>query len=327
MSGFPPSLNHIFDPQADLSTLDWDRHVDQVWQYQIEHNHVMRRFCQLLEVTSPTFMPIRFFKDFDMRCGDDWEPQAIFKSSGTTGQESSRHLVRDLAIYDASLFSGFEYFYSKGEYAIFALLPNYLERGDSSLVYMAKRWIERFGLPGSGFYLYNFDALRQALVEAMDRGERILLLGVSFALLDFAGTHAIQLPENAIVMETGGMKGRREELTRSALHQQLAMAFGVNSIHSEYGMTELLSQAYARENGRFFCPPWMRVVVTDVYVPQKIAAVGEVGRVNVIDLANLHSCAFIATDDLGRLHPDGSFEVMGRLDNSELRGCNLMYVG
>ncbi len=306
-------------------TIDFEAMAARIWRYQLQSNAVMARYCALLGDAAQRFIPIRFFKDFDMRCGDDWEPQAVYRSSGTTGQETSRHLVRDLGLYEHSLMAGFGQLYGEGEYTIFALLPSYLERADSSLVHMVKTWILRFGLPGSGFYLSNFEALRQGLVEAAERGERILLIGVSFALLDFAAQYALQLPTDAIVMETGGMKGRREEITRGALHAELRRAFGLRNIHSEYGMTELLSQAYSMGDERFHCPPWMRIVVTDSYIPNRIAPMGQVGRINVIDLANLHSCAFIATDDLGRLHPDGSFEVLGRIDNSELRGCNLMY--
>lgn len=307
------------------TALDFEVIADRIWQYQRVANPVIARYCAALGDVQQQFIPIRFFKDFDMRCGDDWSPQAVYRSSGTTGQEPSRHLVKDLALYEASLLQGFRHAYGAGEYTIFALLPSYLERSDSSLVHMVKTWIMEFGQPGSGFYLDNFAALQQGLVEAGERGERILLIGVSFALLDFAAQYALQLPPDTIVMETGGMKGRREELTRGALHAVLRTAFGLHNIHSEYGMTELLSQGYSMGDERFHCPPWMRVVITDSYIPNRIVPAGQVGRLNVIDLANLHSCAFIATDDLGRLHPDGSFEVLGRMDNAELRGCNLMY--
>ncbi len=307
------------------TALDFEVTVDRIWQYQRVANPVIERYCAALGDVQQQFIPIRFFKDFDMRCGEDWSPQAVYRSSGTTGQEPSRHLVKDLSLYEASLLEGFRYSYGAGDYTIFALLPSYLERTDSSLVHMVKTWILTFGQPGSGFYLDNFAALQQGLVEAAERGERILLIGVSFALLDFAAQYALQLPPDTIVMETGGMKGRREELTRGALHAELRTAFGLRNIHSEYGMTELLSQAYSMGDERFHCPPWMRVVITDSYIPNRIVPAGQVGRLNVIDLANLHSCAFIATDDLGRLHQDGSFEVLGRMDNAELRGCNLMY--
>ena len=321
MSEVCPDGNAIFAPELDFDALS-----QLIWEYQLRENPVIRRYCELLGESEMQFVPIRFFKDFELRSGGEWEPQAIFRSSGTTGEATSRHFVRDLALYDRAALAGFRQFYGEGEWAIFALLPNYLERGDSSLVHMVKEWITAFGLPGSGFYLYNFEALRQGLAEAAESGERILLIGVSFALLDFAESHGFALPPDTVVMETGGMKGRGKEMTRSELHRLLADAFSLEKIHSEYGMTELLSQAYSTGNQRFQCPPWMRIGITDPYNPAKKLPFNEVGRINVIDLANLHSCAFIATDDCGLVHPDGSFEVLGRLENAELRGCNLMYL-
>ncbi len=316
-----PDPNAIFE--ADF---DFESHAQQLWAYQLQENEVIGRYCDLLEDHSQQFLPIRFFKDFEMRCGTDWEPQAVFKSSGTTAETQSRHLVKDLSLYARAAREGFRRSYGEGDFSIFALLPNYLERGDSSLVHMVKDWIDQFGLPGSGFYLYNFDALQQALAEAAGRGERILLIGVSFALLDFAESHGFALPTETIVMETGGMKGRGKEISRAELHQQLSKAFSLAKIHSEYGMTELLSQAYSDGNQRFHCPKWMRVVMTDPFNPTKHLPPNEAGRICVIDLANVHSCAFIATDDCGVLHHDGTFEVLGRLENAELRGCNLLYI-
>jgi phenylacetate-coenzyme A ligase PaaK-like adenylate-forming protein len=315
-----PTAAEICNPSLDFEAMS-----ARIWEYQLSANPVIAQYCAALGDDRPQFIPIRFFKDFELRCGRDWEAAAIYRSSGTTGQVSSQHLVKDLGMYEAALMAGFHQFYGQGEYTIFALLPSYLERGDSSLVHMVKTWIMRFGAPGSGFYLADFAALQQGLVEAAERRERILLIGVSFALLDFAAQYALQLPPDTIVMETGGMKGRREELTRAALHATLRDAFGLRNIHSEYGMTELLSQAYSMGDERFHCPPWMRIVITDSYIPNRVLPPGQVGRLNVIDLANLHSCAFIATDDLGRRHQDGTFEVLGRMDNAELRGCNLMY--
>ena len=321
----------MLDPNSIVTkifsaNIDFEEVAATVWDYQLAHNPVMQAFCAALGNHEQTFIPIRFFKDFEMRCGSDWQPQAVFKSSGTTGQQSSQHLVKDLKVYDQALMQGFEQFYGKAERAVFALLPNYLERGDSSLVYMVKRWIEQFGLPGSGFYLYNFDALRQALSEAMDRREPILLIGVSYALLDFLEAHAIQLPKDAIVMETGGMKGRGAELTRPQLHAAISAGFGLDEIHSEYGMTELLSQGYQRGKQGFQFPAWAKVVLTDVYNPMKRLEGAGTGRINVIDLANVHSCSFIATDDVGRIDAHAGLEVIGRLDNAALRGCNLLYV-
>lgn len=272
-------------------------------------------------------MPIEFFKSHAVKTSENWQPATTFESSGTTGQLVSKHQVKDLSVYRASLLAGFEHFYPSKKRAIFALLPNYLERGSSSLVYMVKEWIDEFGLQGSGFYLYEHAQLKQALESAVAKGEPILLIGVAFALWDFAEQNPLQLPPDSIVIETGGMKGRKEEITRAELHEILQKGLSVAEIHSEYGMTELLSQAYARKPGRFECPPWMKIVITDVYRHGVEMPVGRAGRINIIDLANIHSCAFLQTQDQGIMHPDGSFEVLGRLDHAEMRGCNLMYTG
>jgi hypothetical protein len=316
-----PDTSTLFTPELDFETF-----ANHLWAYQHRTNPVIRKYTDLLGDTTRQFIPIRFFKDFEMRCGEDWTPEATFRSSGTTGQVPSKHLVRHLTLYNQSHLNGFHHFYPKQPYTILALLPNYLERGDSSLVHMVRTWMEQFGLPGSGFYLHNFQALHHSLTEATYRKEPILLIGVSFALLDFVENHPIHLPPDTIVMETGGMKGRREEMGRKELHRHLQEGFGLQHIHSEYGMTELLSQAYSQANGRFHCPPWMKVIITDPANPTHILPKGESGRINIIDLANIHSCAFIATDDHGIQHPDNSFEVLGRLEGAELRGCNLMYL-
>lgn len=318
MASFPDPMR-IFSPKTSFEAL-----AEELWQFQLAHNPVVKRFCHLLGQSSQTFIPIRFFKQFEMVTAPGWESEALFSSSGTTGQETSSHLVRDLSLYEASLHQGLRHFYGGGQYSIFALLPNYLERQNSSLVYMVQAWIEKVGRPGSGFYLYDHQALLEALVKAGAKNERILLIGVSFALLDFVEAYTIKLPDNAIVMETGGMKGRRKEMVREELHALLRKGLGVDKIHSEYGMTELLSQAYALGGNRFRCPPWMKVVITDPYIPGRETGPGRTGRINVIDLANVWSCAFIQTEDLGKSHPDGSFEVLGRMDHAEMRGCNLM---
>jgi len=306
MASFPDPIR-IFSSKASFDAL-----AEELWQFQRIHNPVVNRFCNLLGQSSQTFIPIRFFKQFEMITGKNWQPATLFSSSGTTGQMTSRHLVRDLALYEASLHKGFRYFYGPGQFSIFALLPNYLERKQSSLVYMVQAWIEKMGRPSSGFYLYDHQALLEALVKAGARKEKILLIGVSFALLDFVEQYKIKLPSNAIVMETGGMKGRRKEMVREELHALLRKGLGVEKIHSEYGMTELLSQAYAMGGNRFRCPPWMKVVITDPYIPGRETGPGRTGRINVIDLANVKS------------YPDGSFEVLGRMDHAEMRGCNLM---
>lgn len=318
-----PRPERIFDPQLDFEAL-----ADEIWSYQLAHNPVVARFHQLWGERE-FFLPIRFFKEMEVKTGE-WEPELIFGSSGTTGQQRSQHFVRDADLYRRSLREGFRHFYGDISPLIFALLPSYLERQDSSLsslVFMVRDWIEAFGRPGSGFFLHDHAALYREMIAAMEKEEQVLLIGVTFGLLDFAEDHQVKLLENAIVMETGGMKGRRKEMVRAEVHAELLDAFRIEHIHSEYGMTELLSQAYAQGGDRFACPPWMRVVITDPYVPGCVLPPGRTGRINVIDLANIDSCARIQTDDLGRMHPDGSFEVLGRLDHAELRGCNLMITG
>ena len=247
-----------------------------------------------------------------------------FSSSATSGQGTSKHFVQDISLYQKSFRKGFALQYGEvKQWAILALLPSYLEREGSSLVYMMDDLIGQSNHPASGFYLNDFQALKQQLGELEKAKQPTLLLGVSFALLDFAEQFPMRV-EHTIVMETGGMKGRRKELVREELHACLQKGFGVETIHSEYGMTELLSQAYSKGNGVFNCPPWMKVSARDINDPLSPAAAGKIGRLNIIDLANQESCAFIATDDLGRVYPDGSFEVLGRLDASDIRGCNLM---
>jgi len=305
-----------------LQTVPAEELAKALWTYQRAHNPVLKRYCDLLKQETPTFLPISFFKHFELQTAPPWLAQAVFESSGTTGQQPSRHFVRDLKLYEAVSEEAFFRFFPRQSYQILALLPSYLERGNSSLVYMVQHWIRSFGLEGSGFFLDDFAALRRQIDAA--RGP-LLIIGVAFALLDFAGQFPGALPPGSLVLETGGMKGRREELTRAQLHQALCQAFELPFISSEYGMTELMSQAYAPREGRFFAPPWLKVVITDVHLPELLQPPGISGRINFIDLANVHSCAFIATDDIGRMHADGSFEVLGRLDHAELRGCSLMY--
>ena len=296
----------------------------ELWDWQYHHNLVMKDFSDRLEAHGPISMPIGFFKHFEMKTGL-WQPELIFESSGTTGQTPSRHLVRNAELYRKNVLYGFRHFFEEGEYRILALLPSYLERGNSSLVYMVKCWMDTFGLPGSGFYLRNTDELRKSIYEAAEAGERILLIGVTFALLDFVEEEAVSLPPDTLVIETGGMKGREKEWVRSQLHERLKVGFGLNHIYSEYGMTELMSQAYTDDRGRFRPTPTMEVYVSDIHLDRLIQPAGMTGRLHIIDLANVHSCAFIATDDVGVMHEDGSFEVLGRLDTAEIRGCSLMY--
>jgi hypothetical protein len=237
---------------------------------------------------------------------------------------TSRHLVSDVSFYEQSYRLGFSEFYGNiQDYVVLALLPSYLEREGSSLIYMVDDLIKRSEHPESGFYLHNTDELAEKLKKLDASGQNILLIGVTYALLDLAEQHSFSL-QNTIVMETGGMKGRRREMIREELHQVLCQGLGVPSIHSEYGMTELLSQAYSLGEGIFECPPWMHILVRDTEDALSYVADGKTGGLNVIDLANLNSCAFIATQDLGKQYENGSFEVLGRFDHSDIRGCNLM---
>ena len=272
------------------------------------------------------FLPVSVFRDHRVY-GGTGEPEAVFESSGTTGQRPSRHVVADLGLYRESLLSAFRLVYGDpAEYAIIGLLPSYLERPNASLVHMVKVLQEVSGHSDCGFCLDDHPALADRLARLEQQGQKTLLIGVTFALLDFARQHALPL-EHTIVMETGGMKGRGEELTREEVHSRLMTAFRIEQVHSEYGMTELLSQAYATAEGRFTPAPWMKVLVRDPYDPFSLLPPGRTGALNIIDLANLYSCSFIATDDLGTRYPDGTFDVLGRLDHAELRGCNLMLSG
>lgn len=305
----------------------------KVFRFQHEHNRVYREFCDLLG-TDPQqvktldripFLPISFFKEREVVSGTD-APQQIFTSSGTTGMTTSRHLVTDVSLYEESYRRAFAQFYGNIEdYAVLALLPSYLEREGSSLIYMVDDLIKLSNNPDSGFYLHNQDELAYKLKMLDEAGQNVLLIGVTYALLDMLEAHQFNL-QNTIIMETGGMKGRRKEIIREELHGILCKGFGVHSIHSEYGMTELLSQAYSLGDGIFECPDWMRILVRDPEDALSYVDYGKTGGINVIDLANLNSCAFIATQDLGKKYHDGSFEVLGRFDHSDIRGCNLMVV-
>ncbi|MDY0780456.1 acyl transferase [Tenacibaculum sp. IB213877] len=320
--------NQIFNIQSQS---DFTQAALAVFKHQFTNNRVYRSFCDLLyvhpsdvkKVEDIPFLPIQFFKSREVVSSLD-EIQQTFTSSGTTGSVTSNHHVTDVTWYEKSYLKGFEHFYGNiEEYTILALLPNYLERTGSSLVYMVDDLIKRSQKPDSGFYLNNLDALAEKLTTLDKKGEKVLLIGVSFALLDLVEKHQFSL-QNTIVMETGGMKGRRKELIRAELHKILCEGFGVTEIHSEYGMTELLSQGYSKGNGVFNCPPWMKILTRDTEDPLTIQNNGKTGGINVIDLANYNSCSFIATQDLGKVYNDGSFEIIGRFDNSDIRGCNLM---
>ena len=303
----------------------------QVFKFQFENNRVYRSFCDLLykhpsdvkRIEDIPFLPIQFFKSHEILSSK--QPlEHVFTSSGTTGDLVSKHPVTDVKIYEDSFRSAFNYFYGAvQDYVVLALLPSYLEREGSSLIYMVEDLIKQSNHTESGFYLHNLSELKDILIKLDAQGKKVLLIGVSFALLDLVESHQFQL-KNTIIMETGGMKGKRKELVREELHNQLKQGFDVKNIHSEYGMTELLSQAYSKGHGVFECPKWMQVLARDTEDALTILPKNKTGGINVIDLANLNSCAFIATQDLGRILPDNSFEIIGRFDNSDIRGCNLM---
>lgn len=303
----------------------------QTFRYQFENNRVYRSFCDLLykhpsavkTIQDIPFLPIQFFKSHRVLSSSE-TIQQIFTSSGTTGSVTSKHFVTNLNLYETSFTKGFQNVYGPvQDYTILALLPSYLEREGSSLIYMVEHLIQATQKPESGFYLNNLSELKDTLLRLDANGKKVLLIGVSFALLDLVEQHQFNL-KNTIIMETGGMKGRRKELIREELHSILKAGFGVNAIHSEYGMTELLSQAYSKGKGLFECPNWMQVLTRDPEDALTVLPSGKTGGINIIDLANVNSCSFIATQDLGKTYKDGTFEVIGRFDNSDIRGCNLM---
>nr|WP_298793440.1 acyl transferase [uncultured Allomuricauda sp.] len=305
----------------------------QVFAFQFQNNPVYKTYCEYLQkspenvhqVVDIPFLPIEFFKSHKV-ISSIRAPQAVFESSGTTSENTSKHFVTDLEIYQQSFLKGFTNFYGPvDDYCILALLPSYLEREGSSLIYMVNDLIQRSKHSDSGFYLNNLNDLNLKLIQLQREGTKCLLIGVSFALLDLAEQFPMDL-SHTIVMETGGMKGRRRELIREELHSILKTAFHVPKIHSEYGMTELLSQAYSQGDGSFQYPPWTKIIIRDTEDPLGIQPYGKTGGINVIDLANVNSCSFIATQDLGKVHPTGTFEVLGRFDNSDIRGCNLLAI-
>ena len=303
----------------------------QVFGFQFENNPVYRSFCDLLyknpsdikTIEEIPFLPIQFFKSHHV-ISSSKNIKKTFTSSGTTGSITSKHHITDLSIYEESFKKGFHSFYGDiKDYVVLALLPSYLEREGSSLIYMVDSLIKASNHKYSGFYLNNLHEISTTLKRLDKQGKKVLLVGVSFALLDLVEAYSFNL-NNTIVMETGGMKGRRKELIREELHNLLKSGFGVNTIHSEYGMTELLSQAYSKGHGVFNCPNWMRILTRETEDALTLTAPGKTGGLNVIDLANINSCSFIATQDLGRVSKDKSFEIIGRFDTSDIRGCNLM---
>jgi hypothetical protein len=306
----------------------------EVFRFQFAHNPVYRTYVQHLNINPETiqkvedipFLPVEVFKNHAVITRAA-EPEIVFKSSATTGLVPSRHLVKNKAVYECSVLTAFRRFYGDpAQYTFLALLPHYLERGNSSLVYMVNYLMQQNPDNPHGFYLHNHAELRDTIKKQTKEGRKIFLIGVAYALADLAEQFPVSL-EGQIVMETGGMKGRKKELLRQQLHVILRSSFHVDHIHSEYGMTELLSQAYARQDGRFECPPWMRVLLREVNDPFAPVETGQSGLINIIDLANINSCSFLATQDLGRQFEDGRFEVLGRADNSDVRGCSLLYFG
>lgn len=313
------------------STQDFIRQALEVFRYQYRHNRVYQQFCDLLNRTPDQvrdleqipFLPIEFFKSHSVKSFSG-DPQMVFTSSGTTGSTPSRHQVLDLKVYEESFRRGFQGFYGDiRNYAVLALLPSYLEREGSSLIYMVNDLIEKSENSHSGFYLHNYEEFGEKLELLDQSGQPVLVIGVSYALLDVAERLPKKL-NNTIIMETGGMKGRRKEMIRQELHEHLKNGLGTTTIHSEYGMTELLSQAYSDGNGVFRCPPWMDIVIRDPEEPTSYLQEGRTGGINVIDLANVHSCSFVATQDLGKHLGNGHFEILGRFDHADIRGCNLM---
>ena len=315
------------------SKKEFEKITLKVFRHQYDNNLVYQQFCNFLKknkvnvksLTEIPFLPIQFFKSHNVLSSPE-TIQQTFTSSGTTGMQTSKHLVTDVSWYEMSYCLGFSEFYGNIEdYCVLALLPSYLEREGSSLIYMVEDLIQSSNHEDSGFYLNNYDELISKLIELDDSGQNVILIGVTYALLDLIEKQKFQL-KNTIIMETGGMKGKRKEMIREELHSLLCNGFGVSKIHSEYGMTELLSQAYSLGDGVFECPQWMQVLIRDTEDALTYVSEGKTGGINVIDLANINSCSFIATQDLGKKHPNHSFEVLGRFDNSDIRGCNLMIV-
>lgn len=318
---------NIFKSEFDFNTT-----ALEIFRLQSRENIVYKNYLAHLKIDPLSvsrveqipFLPIRFFKSQQVITGNKNPEATVFTSSGTTGSITSSHYVNEVSVYEQSFLKAFEKFYGNiEEYCLIALLPSYLERGASSLVYMCDKLIAKSNNPQSGFYLNEYKKLSEVLKTLEEKKQKTILIGVTYALLDFAELFPIPL-QHTIIMETGGMKGKRKEMLKSEMQEVLKNAFSLDVIHSEYGMTELLSQAYSKGNEIYNCPSWMKVFIRDTNDPLSVHSSQNSGGLNIIDLANIHSCAFIATQDLGRVHGDGSFEVLGRFDDAEIRGCNLM---
>lgn len=330
------NINELETEIFDINENNFEEKAIAIFQFQAEHLLIYKKYIQLLginisdikTISQIPFLPISFFKNneiFIYQYEENNTPKLIFESSGTTGQISSKHYITRPDIYEKSFTKSFHLFFGNiNEYCILGLLPSYLEKGNSSLVYMVNHLIKESKHPKSGFYLHNHEALIEAILELEKQQQPTLLFGVTYALLDFAEKYSLELKYVKII-ETGGMKGRREELTRKDVHAILKERFSLPQIYSEYGMTELLSQAYSLENGIYFSPNWMRILTRELNDPLEINTTGR-GAINIIDLANIYSCSFIATDDYGEVFEDHSFEINGRIEQSEIRGCSLMAV-
>ena len=301
----------------------------EVFEFQYKNIPVYKKYVDLIKSQSKSinhfkeipFLPIDFFKNNKI-IADNSKIEKTFLSSGTSKTIRSKHFVKDLELYEQSFSACFKYFYSDPkEWTILALLPSYLDQGDSSLIYMVNKFINKSENPESNYINYDLNVLKNLILKLKDKN--VLLIGVSYALLELSELDSFNL-ENWVVMETGGMKGRRKEMVRQELHQQLKKAFNVDAIHSEYGMTELLSQAYSKKNGLFETPPWMKFIIRDFEDPYSLAKINSSGGINIIDLANIYSCSFIETQDIGKEVEKDSFEILGRFDQSEVRGCNLL---
>jgi phenylacetate-coenzyme A ligase PaaK-like adenylate-forming protein len=322
----------IFSLQKE-DTVSFEKLALDVFKLQFNYNKTYNSFVNAIgvkpsDVTSLNkipFLPIEFFKTQKIITEfAELNKPITFSSSGTTQTGTSYHYVNDVTLYEKSFTQCFNLFFGKpSDYCVLALLPSYLERTGSSLVYMAQKLIDESHHTKSGFYLDNYDDLIKTIGQLKQQKQKTLLLGVSYALLDLADKN-ISLPDNFIVMETGGMKGRRKEMLKEELHATLKEKLKIDTITSEYGMTELLSQAYSLQNGLFQNPPWLRILTRDTNDPFSFTSPNKTGGINVIDLANINSCSFIATQDLGKIHPNNTFELMGRFDNSDIRGCNLL---
>ena len=331
-----PEIPKAFDLEKEVFSISNEKQFDlialKIFDFQFYRNNLYHQYCKILNKTPHTvasrkeipFLPISFFKSHKV-VTTSFNPELIFESSGTSGVTTSRHYIKHASVYQTSFRSAFKQFFGNVENCcVLGLLPSYLERENSSLVYMVDHLIRDTNHVYSGFYLYDYEKLREVILKLESEGTQTVLFGVTYALLDFSKQYPNKLNQVKII-ETGGMKGRQKEMVKSELYDTLKKAFDLEHIYSEYGMTELLSQAYAKD-GIYNCPPWMKVILRDETDPLNTSENGYItsGAINVIDLANIYSCSFIATDDIGKMHSNGSFEVLGRLDNSDIRGCSLM---